>query len=80
MNRINMPGFTAEASVCPDLQQMTSMYTRHGIGMTHITVSQNTTERIQPAMRYNCFNLGTIVVPLYLGWQSWYGVFLGGYR
>lgn len=46
-----MPGFTADDS----------MYTKHGIGVTHVTVSQNTTERIQPAMRYNCFNLGTIV-------------------
>jgi hypothetical protein len=48
MNTMTMPGFTAEAS----------LYSKGGFGMA--TVIENTTERVQPAMRYTCFTLGIL--------------------
>ena len=48
MDTMTMPGFTAEAS----------LYSKGGFDKATVTGSQNTTERVQPAMRTNCFTLG----------------------
>jgi hypothetical protein len=49
MNTMTMPGFTAEAS----------LYSKGGFGKAAVAVSQNTTERVQPALRFtSCFAIG----------------------
>jgi hypothetical protein len=48
MNTMTMPGFTAEDSI----------YSKGGFDKATVPVSKNTTERVQPAMRFNCFTLG----------------------
>jgi hypothetical protein len=53
MKTTHMPGFTAEAS----------LYQRSAFGMVTVTVSQNTTEHVQPAMSKSgaCYDIGHLM-------------------
>jgi hypothetical protein len=66
---MTMPGFTAEAS----------LYGKGGFGKA--TITENTTERVQPALRLTCFSLGVLYEDYVnlgpYGWQM--AAFLKGY-
>ena len=53
MKTMHVPGFTADAS----------LYKRSAFGMATVTVSQNTAERVQPAMtkQGTCYDIGQMM-------------------
>lgn len=73
MNTMTIPGFTAEAS----------LYRKGAFGKATVAASQNTTARVQPAIRYyTCFNIGSVYEDFleqddYVMAGYWYGVAKG---